>query len=96
MLYLDSDPTRFLQHARTFLEEFEAENNLLLGVSSWLATHPERIEQPPHFITVEKNGKVQAAAMMTPPYNLVLTRAKRDALVEIADHMLAKGIHFPG
>jgi predicted GNAT family acetyltransferase len=78
------------------LEECEAENNLLLGVSSWLAVHPDRIEQPPYFITVEENGKVQAAAMMTPPYNLVLTRAKRDALVEIADEMLAKKIHLPG
>jgi len=96
MLYLESDPARFLQRARTFLEAFEAENTLLLGVSSWLAAHPERIEQPPYFITVEENGKVQAAAMMTPPYNLVLTRAKRDALVEIADKLLTKKIQLPG
>jgi len=96
MLYLDSDATRFLERARTFLEEFETENNLLLGISSWLATHPKQIGQAPYFVTVEKNGKVQATAMMTPPYNLVLTRAKRDALVEIADQMLAKKIHFPG
>ena len=96
MLYLDSDPTRFLQCARTFLEECEAENNLLLGNSSWLVAHPERIEQPPNFITIEENGKVQAAAMMAPPYNLVLTRAKRNALVEIADHMLTEKIHLPG
>jgi len=96
MLYLDSDPARFLQRARAFLEEREAENNLLLGISSWLAARPERIEQPPYFITVEENGKVQAAAMMTPPYNLVLTRAKRNALVEIADQMLTKKIHLPG
>lgn len=80
MLYHDSDPASFLQRARSFLEEFEAENNLLLGVSSWLATHPERIEQPPHFLTVEENGRVQAAAMMTPPRNLVLSRAKKEAL----------------
>ena len=96
MLYLDSDPARFLQRARTFLEAFEAENTLLLGVSSWLAAHPERIELSPYFITVEENGKVQAAAMMTPPYNLVLTRAKRDALMEIVDQMLSKKIHLPG
>jgi hypothetical protein len=78
------------------LEEFEAENNLLLGVSSWLAAHPERIEQSPYFITVEENGKVQAAAMMTPPRNLVLTRAKRNALIEIADQILSMEIHLPG
>jgi predicted GNAT family acetyltransferase len=96
MLHYERDPIRFLQHARNFLEKSEAENNLLLGVSSWLATHPEQIEQSPHFITVEQNDKVQAAAMMTPPYNLLLTHAKRDALVEIANHMLAKEIYPPG
>ena len=96
MLYIDSDPTQFLQHARTFLEESETENNLLLGISSWLATHPEHIQQPPYFITVDKNGRVQAAAMMTPPFNLVLSRADKDSLVEIVDHVQAKEIQFPG
>jgi predicted GNAT family acetyltransferase len=96
MFYLENDPARFLQRARTFLEEFETENNLLLGISSWLVAHSELIEQPPYFITVEENGKVRAAAMMTPPHNLVLTRAKRDVLVEIADQILTKEIHLPG
>jgi hypothetical protein len=96
MLHLDHDPARFLQRAHTFLEKFEAENNLLLGISSWLAAHPEQIEQPPCFITVEENGEAQAAAMMTPPHNLVLTRAKRDALIEIADKILTEQIHLPG
>ena len=96
MLYHDSDPVSFLQRAHSFLEEFEAENNLLLGVSSWLATHPERVEQSPHFFTVEENGKVRAAAMMTPPYNLVLSRAKKEALAAIAEHLMAKGITPPG
>ena len=45
---------------------------------------------------MEENGKVQAAAMMTPPYNLVLTRANRNALIEIVDQILTKKIHLPG
>jgi len=96
MLYLDHDPARFLQRARILLEEFEAENNLLLGVSSWLAAHPEQIGQEPPCFTVEENGEALAAAMMTPPHNLVLTRARRDALIEIADKILTEQIHLPG
>jgi len=96
MLHQQSDPAEFLLRARHFLEELEAENNLLLGVSAWLATHPERIEHTPFFATVEENGKVQAAAMMTPPYHLVLSRAKKENLALIAEHLLAKSILPPG
>ena len=72
-----SGPAEFLKHALAFLEKREAENNLLLGISSWLAAHPESGSQTPYFATVEKNGDVQAAAMMTPPHNLVLSHVPR-------------------
>jgi len=51
------DPRKFLEHARQFLEAREAENNLILGVSSWLAAHPERVERTPYFAIVEDNGR---------------------------------------
>jgi len=95
MLHQQSDAAEFLQRARHFLEELEVENNLLLGVSAWLAAHPEQIEHPPFFATVEENGKVQAAAMMTPPAPLVLSRTKKGDLAQIADHLWAKNILPP-
>jgi predicted GNAT family acetyltransferase len=90
------DPAEFLEHAKQFLEAREAENNLILGVSSWLAAHPERIEHTPYFAIVEDNGRIEGAAMMTPPYKLVLARAETGVLGKIADDLLKRRIVLPG
>lgn len=90
------DPAQFLEHAKQFLEAREAENNLILGISSWLAAHPERIEHAPYFAIVEDNGQIEAAAMMTPPYKLVLTRAETEILGKIADDLSKRRIVLPG
>ncbi|HUK50106.1 MAG TPA: hypothetical protein VLV18_03645 [Terriglobales bacterium] len=72
------NPSRFLEHARQFLEMHEAENNLMLGVTSWFATHPERLRSAPYFVVVEDNDVVKGAAMMTPPSNsLSLGRSRQ-------------------
>jgi predicted GNAT family acetyltransferase len=96
MLCRHSGPAEFLKHALAFLEKREAENNLLLGISSWLATHPEPGSKTPYFATVEKNGNVQAAALMTPPHNLVLSHAKKGCLVAIAEHLSSEALVLPG
>jgi hypothetical protein len=90
------DPGEFLEHAKQFLEAREAENNLILGVSSWLAAHPECIEHTPYFAIVEDKERIEAAAMMTPPYKLVLTRAETGALGRIADDLSKRRIVLPG
>jgi hypothetical protein len=90
------DPGEFLEHAKQFLEAREAENHLILGVSSWLAAHPERIEHTPYFAIVEENGRSEAAAMMTPPHKLVLTRAETRILGRIADDLSKRRIVLPG
>jgi len=90
------DPREFLEHARQFHEAREAENNLILGVSSWLAAHPERVEHAPYFAIVEDNGPIEAAAMMTPPSKLVLTRAETGILGKIADDLSKTRIVLPG
>ena len=96
MLCRHSGPGEFLKRALAFLEEREAENNLLLGISSWLATHPEPSLQTPYFATVEKNGDVQAAALMTPPHNLALSRAKKECLPPIVEHASREALVLPG
>jgi hypothetical protein len=90
------DPAQFLGHAKQFLEAREAENNLLLGISSWLAEHPERIEHRPYFAIVEENRRIEAACMMTPPYKLVLTRAEIRFLGEIEDDLSKRDLVLPG
>jgi len=90
------DPAKFLEHAGQFLEVHVAENNLILGVSSWLVTHPERMQQTPYFAIVEEDGRVKCAAMMTPPHMLVLTRGEAAVLERIADDLLRRKIILPG
>jgi hypothetical protein len=90
------DPAQFLEHAKEFLEAREAENNLILGITCWLATRTERIAQGSYFATVEEHGQVKGAAMMTPPYRLVLTRGEPEVLERIMDDLLGKGIALPG
>jgi hypothetical protein len=90
------NPARFLERASQFLEAREAENNLILGISSWLAAHPERIEHSPYFAIVEEDRRITAAAMMTPPYRLVLTRSDTAALEEIMEDLSKRRIVLPG
>lgn len=90
------DPAQFLKHAKHFLEAREAENNLILGISSWLAAHRERIEHTPYFAIVQENGRIEAAAMMTPPYELVLTRAEAEVLGKIVADLSKRRIVLPG
>jgi len=90
------NPAQFLERASQFLEAREAENNLILGISSWLAAHPERIEHPPYFAIVEEDERIIAAAMMTPPYRLVLTRAETAALEEIMEDLSKRRSVLPG
>jgi predicted GNAT family acetyltransferase len=100
MLVHHEDPAKFLRHASAFLEEREAENNLILGISLSLATHPERIDHPPYFAVVEEKTNIQSAAMMTPPHNMILSRAEEGALAEIVEdisnrHMIIPGVNGP-
>jgi hypothetical protein len=95
-LFHYDDAAKFLKHAKHFLEAQEAENNLILGVCSWFAAHPERIKQTPYFAIVEENKRIEAAAMMTPPHKLVLTRAKAEILGVLVNDLLQRRVVLPG
>jgi predicted GNAT family acetyltransferase len=69
--------TDFLADAGAWLTEREAEHNLLLGIAGNLA-RSERAGEPaedptPYFAVVREGGRPVAAAMRTPPWNLVLS-----------------------
>ncbi len=66
------DAVAFLSQTQAALLEHEAANNLMLGLCLRLKRHPERIERPPYFATVTAAGDLLAAAVMTPPYNLIV------------------------
>jgi uncharacterized protein len=62
----------FIAAAGAFLAEREAEHCLLFGIAATIADHPE-VYADPRLWTVEERGVVVAAALRTPPHDLVLS-----------------------
>ena len=68
----------FLDKAQGFLELNEAANNLMLGLCFQLDRHPDRVKTLPYFITIEADGVLAIAAVMTPaPQNSLVRRSSR-------------------
>jgi predicted GNAT family acetyltransferase len=63
----------FVASAGPFLAAREAEHNLMLGISSGLARDGGAYDGPPYLATVTDDETVVAAALRTPPYNLILS-----------------------
>ncbi|MCC6486854.1 MAG: GNAT family N-acetyltransferase [Candidatus Hydrogenedentes bacterium] len=60
----------FLARMRVILEGDECANNLMLGNCLRLLSESPTFEQPPLFATIERDGDLALAAVMTPPYPL--------------------------
>jgi predicted GNAT family acetyltransferase len=87
----------FLAVAGAFLEEREAENNLLFGISSAIRVSPDLFaDDPPRFATVtDADGRVVAATLRTPPHNQVLSWTDDLAAIDaLADGL--RGEDLPG
>jgi uncharacterized protein len=65
------DAQEFLALAGPLLLEDEARNNLILGISGTLAETPHRYTEKRFWVVLD-DGEAAAAALRTPPYNLVL------------------------
>lgn len=91
------DAAAFYNRAEAFLLAHEAAHNLLLGLSARLARHPDPDAPPPFLAIVEEDSTVLFAAVMTPPSNLVLSRADRPAaLAPLADELRQRYPALPG
>jgi hypothetical protein len=90
--YLDA--ATFLDRAQEPLERREPVNSLLLGVSLRMRDYPEYVEAPPYLATVDDGVRLVAAAMMTPPHQLVVASDQPDA--ERAFALLAADLHRHG
>jgi uncharacterized protein len=75
----------FLQVAQPLLMMAEAENNLPLGVAQGIARNPSAAKNP-YLATVSGASGVLACAVHIAPFNLVITRANREPIVELARH----------
>jgi len=92
------DPRRFLTAAGRFLEAREAEHNLIYGICSALIANPHEYgDGPPYLAAVRDSGEVVAAALRTPPFQLVLSEIDDvSALDPILDDRLEAGDELPG
>jgi predicted GNAT family acetyltransferase len=90
----------FLVRARAELERNEVLNGLPLGIALHLQKFPERIEIPPYLATVEDEGKLLVAAVMTPPFRLIVASNQTDAFGEapwlLIHHLRDHGWPVPG
>jgi predicted GNAT family acetyltransferase len=88
----------FLDVAGSFLAEREAEHNLLFGIAANLIRDPDRLmTAPPYFAAIRRGGEVVAAALMTPPFNVVMSWTDDpDAVAALAADLERRGLPVPG
>jgi uncharacterized protein len=80
------DAGEFMALAGPLLLEDEARNNLILGIAGTLVETPERYPEKWFWTVVDDDGEPIAAALRTPPYNLVLAWPRDgNALQRLAD-----------
>ncbi|MGH2829636.1 MAG: hypothetical protein ACRDJM_04050, partial [Actinomycetota bacterium] len=93
-LEIFDDPAAFRRRVEPFLLAHEAENNLLFGILSQVQSG--RYTDHVLAALVSDGGGVRAAALMTPPYNAILSLAPPEAMAELATSLHAAGIRPPG
>ena len=86
----------FLQVAAAWLEQAEAENNLILGIAGYIKTTDEESDVTAFTITVEESGTIIGAALMTPPQNLIISRMPNSALGGLVDYFVTESMTLPG
>ena len=87
----------FLERAGAFLLGDEACHNVLLGAPAALAARGGTPAPPPYLAVALDAGLVVAAALMTPPFRLILSRTDRpQALAAIARSLQATRMRPPG
>ncbi len=87
------DAGEFLARTREVLASNEIANNLMLGLASRLAASPQTSGAPPYLATVDQDGELIAAALMTPPYPVTLYRSDAAATqVEAVFGLIARDL----
>jgi predicted GNAT family acetyltransferase len=88
--YTDAGP--FLNDVQAYLEPQEVVNGLMLGLARHLVEEPLAYGSAPYFALVMGIGGPTLAALMTPPYNLILYSEREnpvEALDLLADDLIA-------
>jgi uncharacterized protein len=92
-----ADADSFLERAGAFLLEREAEHNLILGLAGRLRGDPRLYGIDPYLAVALDGDRVVAAALRTPPHNLVLSEVDDESALEpLAEDVGAVYDHLPG
>jgi len=90
----------FLKTVQADLEAAEAANNLIYGLALQIERSPERFRPLPFFGAVRDGQTLLAAALMTPPHNLVVYAgpggARRDVFMLLARSLRDADWPVPG
>jgi predicted GNAT family acetyltransferase len=96
-LIIYKDVAGFLDKAQLWLEEREVENNLMLGIAFLLQVDPDRYQTQPFMAVVTEAGILVNAAVMTPPFNLILAGQSQPAsLGSLASVLIERDWTIPG
>jgi len=91
------DADSFFTRAWDFLAAREAEHNLIFGIGGRLRAEPEPNGSPAYLATVERDGDVVAAALRTPPHNVILAETDElEAITALAADLAAADPSLPG
>jgi predicted GNAT family acetyltransferase len=86
----------FLQRAGAWLEQSEAENNLILGIAEFFRAHSGAVRIQPYFFTVEDQDTVAGVALWTPPRRLLISDMPDAAVTALAVYLAAEEGRLPG
>jgi hypothetical protein len=91
-----ADASAFLDAAAPVLDADEARHNLLYGICSTLVDAPDAYREA-YLWTVRDGNVVVAAALMTPPFNVVVARPVTDDALRFVTRMLHdRSTELPG
>lgn len=82
-LHQFKDANLFYQKVEDYLLKDEVLHNLLLGATKNLINNLENYKIKPYLATVEQDENIIAVAMMTIPYNLLLSQVKDSKAIDI-------------
>jgi uncharacterized protein len=95
-----SQAAPFLERVRLYLEAQEAFYNLMLGLALRLREAPDWYHSTPYLAAIESSsGEVLLAALMTPPYEIILAgnnEAEPDVFDALAESLAFHGVNPVG
>ncbi len=93
------DASAFQSRTETYLEQDEATNSLILGVTRRLVSRSFRPERAPFMATVEDRESIRLVVLQTPPKRLILYGEGshlENAIAELVDSFIEDNYDLPG